>query len=142
MFQFFFQFVKFGIVGLSNTFISYSVYAVLTYIGVYYVVSNVIAFVISVLNSFFWNNKYVFKKKDSETRNLWCTLTKTFLAYAVTGLLLANILLVFFVEKLAVSKYVAPILTLIITIPLNFLINKYWSFKTTKNENEYSKGDS
>ena len=56
------QFIKFGIVGLSNTLISYGVYAGLTYVGVPYVLASVIGFVVSVLNSFFWNNRYVFKK--------------------------------------------------------------------------------
>ena len=128
------QFIKFGIVGLSNTIISYSVYAALTYIGVYYVAANVIAFVVSVLNSFFWNNKYVFKKTDSEKRNPWWTLVKTFLAYAITGLVLVNVLLVLFVEKWGISKYIAPIITLVVTIPLNFVINKFWSFRTKEIE--------
>ena len=132
MIQALIQFVKFGMVGLSNTIISYSVYAALTYIGVYYVAANVIAFVVSVLNSFFWNNKYVFKKTDTEKRNPWWTLAKTFLAYGGTGLLLANALLVLFVEKMGISKYIAPILTLVLTIPLNFIINKFWSFRTKK----------
>lgn len=130
------QFIKFGIVGASNTVISYGIYTLLTYIGVPYVISNIIGFVVSVLNSFFWNNRYVFKKSDGEKRNPWWTLVKTFLAYAGTGLILANVLLVFFVEKYGISKYIAPIITLIVTIPLNFIINKFWSFRTKKIDRE------
>ena len=127
----FFQFIKFGIVGLSNTFISYAMYATLTFLGIPYLLANVTGFLLSVLNAFFWNNRYVFRKSDDETRSLWWSLAKTFLSYAGTGLVLANILLVVFVEKFGISKYIAPILMLVITIPLNFLINKFWSFRTT-----------
>ena len=127
----FFQFIKFGIVGLSNTFISYAMYATLTFLGIPYLLANVTGFLLSVLNAFFWNNRYVFRKSDDETRILWWSLAKTFLSYAGTGLVLANILLVVFVEKFGISKYIAPILTLVITIPLNFLMNKFWSFRTT-----------
>lgn len=128
------QFIKFGIVGFSNTIISYLVYAVLTYFGIPYVAANVVGFVVSVLNSFFWNNKYVFKKSNNQERNLWFALIKTFIAYSTTGLILNNILLVLLVEKLAVSKYIAPIFVLIVTIPLNFVINKYWSFSNRKKD--------
>lgn len=132
----FYQFMKFGIVGLSNTIISYVVYAALTCIGVPYLISSIIGFIISVLNSFFWNNKYVFKKNEGEQRKLWWTLCKTFISYAGTGLVLSNLLLIVFVEKMEISKYIAPILGLVITIPINFLINKFWSFKTKGVENE------
>lgn len=128
---FFFQFIKFGIVGLSNTFISYAMYATLTFLGIPYLLANVAGFLLSVLNAFFWNNRYVFRKSADESRSLWWSLAKTFLSYAGTGLVLANILFVVFVEKFGISKYIAPILTLVITIPLNFLINKFWSFRTT-----------
>ena len=138
---FFLQFIKFGIVGLSNTLISYGVYAGLTYIGVPYVLASVIGFVASVLNSFFWNNRYVFKKNDGERRNPWWTLAKTFLAYAGTGLILSNILLALFVEKMGVSKYLAPIISLVITIPLNFVINKFWSFRTKRIKEENGGGE-
>lgn len=130
------QFIKFGIVGFSNTVISYLVYALLTYYGIPYVAANIIGFIVSVLNSFFWNSKFVFKKDEGENRNVWWTLCKTFISYAGTGLILSNILLVFFIEKIGISKYIAPIFGLIITIPINFLVNKFWSFKTKKTEIE------
>ncbi|MDR2730220.1 MAG: GtrA family protein, partial [Treponema sp.] len=65
-----FQFVKFGIVGLSNTAISYVIYSLLVYPGLHYIIASVIAFITSVLNSFFWNNKYVFKKEDNQKRGV------------------------------------------------------------------------
>ncbi len=127
--QFFLQFVKFGIVGCSNTIISYVVYVVCVYLGVHYIVANAIGFVVGVLNAFVWSNKYVFIKDANRYRNMWVTLLKTFIAYASTGLLLNSILLYLYVEQLSISSYIAQLLCLIITVPLNFIINKYWAYK-------------
>ena len=55
------QIFKFGIVGASNTVISYVVYAILVYLGMHYLAANVIAYFAGVINSFIWNSKYVFK---------------------------------------------------------------------------------
>ena len=142
MIVFFSQFIKFGFVGVSNTVISYGIYVLLTCIGCPYIISNIIAFVVSVLNSFFWNNRYVFKKNYGENRNPWWTLAKTFLAYGSTGLLLSNVLLVLLVEKCQMNKYIAPTLILLITIPLNFIINKFWAFKTKAIKEIPESGDS
>jgi putative flippase GtrA len=126
------QFIKFGIVGLSNTVISYAIYSVLVYIGLHYLVASIISFIISVLNSFFWNNKYVFKKDDDQKRNVFHSLIKTYISYAFTGLILQNLFLFLFIDILHISKYLAPLFGLVITIPLNFILNKLWAFKPVK----------
>lgn len=125
----FMQFVKFGIVGLSNTFISYAVYVVAVFLGAYYMVGNVLGFIVSVLNSFYWNNKYVFKQKDGMKRSWVGALIKTFISYGFTGLILSSALLYLWIDVLHVSEYIAPIINLLVTIPLNFLLNKLWAFK-------------
>ncbi len=122
------QFIKFGFVGLSNTIISYVIYAVLVYFGLNYIVCNVISCIVSVLNSFYWNNKYVFKE-DKEVRSPLKTLAKTFMAYGFTGLILSNVLLLIWVDVLNISKYIAPIINLIFTVPVNYIMNKIWAFK-------------
>ena len=128
------QFIKFGIVGITNTVINYTIYVILVYFDMSYIFASICAFIISVINAFIWNNVFVFKKQEGEKRNLWKALVKTFLSYAGTSLVLHNILLAFFVEILRISKYIAPLISLVITIPLNFLLNKFWSFKGEKAE--------
>ena len=125
------QFVKFGIVGLSNTLISYVVYVAGVRFGMHYLLASILGFVISVLNSFYWNNKYVFGQ-GKEERNLLKTLLKTFMAYAFTGLVLANILLYIWVDILGISEYLGPLINLVVTVPLNFVINKLWAFRRGK----------
>ena len=55
------KFVKFGLVGVLNTLINWIIFALLNFIGVYYIVANVIAYVIATANSYIWNSKWVFK---------------------------------------------------------------------------------
>ncbi len=130
------QFVKFGLVGVSNTAVSYVVnILVLKLLQPYrlswdYVAGNVVAFVLSVLWSFYWNNKYVFRKGEGQTRSLGKALLKTYVAYGLTGIVLANALSYVWINVFGISKYVAPLINLVISIPLNFIINKCWAFRT------------
>ena len=122
------QFIQFGLVGISNTLVSYVVYLIGIACGMNYLWANILGFFISIINSFYWNNKYVFAQKDGETRSLVQSFIKTLLAYIGTGLILNNILLVLQVKYLHISQIVAPLVNLVITIPLNFLLNKLWAF--------------
>jgi putative flippase GtrA len=124
---YFIQFFKFGIVGLSNTIIGYTVYAILVYLDFYYVLANAISFVVGIANSFFWNNKFVFKNDGK--RNILFSFLKTFVSYAITGLILTSLLLFLFVDILKLSRYYAFFLCLIVTVPSNFCLNKFWAFK-------------
>lgn len=119
------QFIKFGLVGVSNTLLSLAIYYILVLINVNYILANIIAFIISVLNAYYWNNKYVFKD-SAQTK--YKKLIKVYLSYGIT-FLLSTFLLYIMVDCISISKYIAPIINLIITIPLNFLLNKLWAFK-------------
>lgn len=119
------QLIKFSIVGVSNTLISLGVYYGFLFLGVNYLIANTAGFVISVLNAYYWNNKYVFKKTSSGHKK---ALIKTFLAYGST-FLLSTFLMFIMVDCMGLSKLIAPLISLIITIPLNFLMNKFWAFK-------------
>lgn len=129
------QFVKFGIVGLSNTVLSYIlnvlVLLVLQSFEVKwdFVVGNMVAFVLSVLWSFYWNNRLVFKEETCEKRSVWKVLMKTYIAYGFTGIILNNLLSLLWISVFGISKYIAPLLNLILSVPLNFIINKFWAFR-------------
>lgn len=131
------QFIKFGMVGLSNTLISYVIYAASLLLfqrfAIFgtnaYLVSQVLAFVISVAWSFYWNNKYVFTQNEGETRSLWHSLLKTYISYSFTGLFLNTLLLILWVQLLHISEFIAPIINLHVSVPLNFIINKFWAFR-------------
>lgn len=129
------QFVMFGIVGVSNTVISYLinilVLVLLRPFGLAwdYVAGNIVAFLLSVLWSFYWNNRVVFVQGEGQHRNLWKALLKAYAAYGFTGIILNNILSWLWISTFHISKYIAPLINLIISVPLNFVINKLWTFK-------------
>jgi putative flippase GtrA len=122
------QFLKFGIVGLSNTAIFYAIYSLLVYINLHYLLASSIAFVVGVLNSFYWNSRYVFKNPERK-RNILKSLLRIFLAAFFTGFILQNTLLYVLISLVGISKYVAPLFCLIVTVPLNFILNKFWVFR-------------
>ena len=123
------QFVKFGLVGVSNLVVYYIVYRILLHFGCHYIVANGIGFVVSVLNSYLWNSIFVFKTSDGADRSGTATLVKTFIAYALTGLVLQSLLLHVLIDMLHISEKVAPLLTVCVTTPLNFLLNKFWTYR-------------
>lgn len=119
------QFIRFSLVGVSNTLISLGVYYLLYFFGVHYLIANTIGFIISVFNAYYWNNKYVFKKtQDGHLK----PFVKTFLAYGTTFLLSTGLLFVL-VQCAGVSEIIAPIICLAVTTPINFFVNKFWAFK-------------
>ena len=129
MIQRIWQFVKFGIVGVSNTAISYAVYLLCVKLGVHYIIADGLGLVISTINAYYWNNRCVFGDGTKKTfREHFVTWLKTLTAYGGT-FVLNSLMLVFWVEILHVPEAFAPLLNLLITIPVNFVINKYWTFR-------------
>ena len=154
------QFIKFCIVGLSNTIVCEGIYVVLLFFGVHYLAANIIGNLISILNAYYWSNKYVFKAEEGEQRVWWKVLLKTYATYGFSMLLSAG-LLVFWLEIVKLEQFMGPVLSvlgnagilsalgkvgiileakilseilaaainLIITIPLNYVINKYWAYR-------------
>lgn len=119
-----FQFAKFCIVGVSNTIITLLVYYGMLAIYHNYIISNIASWLISVFNSYYWNNRYVFKNNNNKI----IVLLKTYMAYGWT-LVFSTLLLFFFIEICNISDKISPIIVYIITVPMNFIVNKYWTFK-------------
>jgi len=120
------QFIKFSIIGLSNTLISFFVYYVFVFIDAkYYLIGNTAGFIVSTLNSYFWNYRLVFdKSSQSHLRGV----VKMYLTYGLTYLI-NTALLYTFVDKLSISEKISPIIAAVILTPINFLINKLWTFR-------------
>lgn len=132
------QFIKFGIVGVSNTLVSYIINILVLFamkpmnVSWDYFAGNIVAFILSVLWSFYWNNKYVFTLEEGQSRPIGKALLKTYITYGFTGIILNNILSWIWVSVLGVSKFIAPIINLLASVPINFFMNKLWAFKERK----------
>ncbi len=135
--ELFFQFIKFCLVGISNTVISYGIemlcyYVLFAHLGWHertrIIIATILAFVISVANSYFWNNRYVFTDAGRKIfREHLLSFLKMASCYALTGLLLSPLLKVWIHER-GIAYWLASLLTLVVTVPLNYLLNKLWAF--------------
>lgn len=124
------QFFKFGIVGIVNTVLSYAVYVLCVLLGCHYLLANVLGFAVGITNAFYWGNKYVFVEEASKIRCAMLTFLKLCLTYGSTGILLNSLMLYLLVEQCHISSLIAQLACLVITVPLNFLINKFWTYKS------------
>jgi putative flippase GtrA len=133
------QFIKFGLVGGINTIISLAIYYLFLMIDPeLYLLGNVTGFVVSTLNAYIWNSKFVFKENtvlsksadhmDKPLTQAGGRIVKTYISYAIS-LGLGTALLYFWVQVIEISPIVAPVVNLIITVPLNFCMNKFWVYK-------------
>ncbi len=151
------QFVKFGLVGAFNTVFNYVIYTFCYYVlhtGVH--IANIAGFVITVFSAFLLQSKFVFRQDENgEKRVWWKVLIKTYISYSFTGLFLTELLLMLWINVIDLGQYLggvcewlagfgvnfephdlaaslAPILNMVITIPVNFIINKFWAYRQKK----------
>lgn len=124
------QFIKFGMVGACNTVLSY----LITNAGYYALhlheqICNLISFVITVLVSYLLNSRFVFDGGKEKKQPWYQELAKVYASYALTELVLMGILL--FVEErlFGVPHYIATFINLCVTVPLNFVLNKFWAYR-------------
>ena len=133
------QFIRYCLVGASNTVVSYVLYAAFIFLlsGFHweqdFIFANITSFTLSILWAFYWNQKYVFKEEETGSRNKLKALGKCFLAYGFTGYIMENLLSYLWIRRLGLSRYLAPFLNLPFTVPVNFLLNKLWAFKSEPN---------
>lgn len=117
------QFIKFGMVGLTNTLLNWLIYYILISLGVFYIIAYIVGFIISILNSYILNTFFVFKK---DNRSHMVSLFKMTIAYSFT-MILGSGLLFLLIDIFSISQLIAPVIVLLLTVPINFLINKYWA---------------
>ncbi len=155
----FVQFIKFGLVGVSNTVVNYVVYLIFVSLGVQYLIANTIGFIVSVLNAYFWGSRFVFKEDGTKQKRVWWqTLLKTYASYLL-GFFLNQIGLWVWIDLTDIGQYfgfvgdiingctgiigmqprsfsaadlsqiLAPILNMVVVVPINFIINKFWAYR-------------
>ena len=118
------QCVGFGIVGIFNNLICLAVYYLVIYFNAsWYLFGNVLGFLVSTLNAYIMNSKFVFKAKKFDKLNLG----KTYCAYLIS-LGISTLLLYVLVNKLQVDARLAPIFSLMVTVPFNFILNRFWVY--------------
>lgn len=117
------QFFKFGIVGFINTVLTY-----LIYICLWRITSPTFAMAIgygtTTLIGLTINKKWVFKTSG----NVTSTAIKYYSTYVFTWCL--TVLLTYILSVYtSINEQIVPALTLIVTVPVNFILSKIWVFK-------------
>jgi putative flippase GtrA len=119
------QFVKFGVVGVSNTLLSLAVYAVLVNgFGMWYLGASAIGYAVGMVNGFVWNRSWTFRGHvgDALTPLRWCVVQGFGLA--------ANLGLVFvFVHNAGLGKLLGQVCATAIVVVFTFIANRAWTFK-------------
>src|SRR5580692_7558155 len=118
------QFVKFGIVGVSNTVIAFAVYTVLLKVfGVWYLAASAIGFALGAVNGFLLNRRWTFSGHvgDALTPVRWGVVQSC-------GLALNEGLLYVFVDDARLDKLIAQVCATAIVTVLTFVANRAWTF--------------
>ncbi|MBI2410347.1 MAG: GtrA family protein [Candidatus Kerfeldbacteria bacterium] len=123
-----FQFMRFTIVGATNTVLDAFIYIALTrstdFFHRWYLLAAAIAFFLSSANSFFWNKHWTFKDGIHYSH---AQLMRFFMVAGV-AFFLNEILLWLCVEFFHVHDIVAKLLASIGAGGINFLMQKFWTF--------------
>ncbi|MFI3239376.1 MAG: GtrA family protein [Bacteroidales bacterium] len=132
------QFLKYGIVGVSNTLVTLIViFLCKDILNINLYISNFIGYVAGLINSFIWNRVWVFKGSSRKVKNEILLFAIGFvICYGIqllsVSLLLktpfiANTIAVGF-NSVSLGENVATIIAMVIYTVLNFIYNKFITF--------------
>jgi len=119
------QFFKFGIVGILNTLITaFVIWLLLKVFHCSNYVSNIIGYLAGLINSFIWNRKWTFESHGK----ISVTVFKFIITFVISYLLqLGGLHLL--LQYTAIDNYVCQLIAMVIYTIINFLLNKYYTFK-------------
>jgi len=119
------QLIRFAAVGASGYVVNLGVFAICVHLlAIDYRVSAVVAFVVSVVNNFWWNRHWTFDARHE--RPMFQAIR--FFAVSLLAFGFTYVVLVALVNA-GLSKVLAQAIAIITGTPLSFLGQKLWSFK-------------
>jgi putative flippase GtrA len=131
------QFVKFGIVGISNTLLTLVVYTILLKVfGVWYLLASAIGFAVGATNGFLLNRRWTFRDHvgDALTPVRWAVVQ-------TTGLGINEGLLYLFVDQVRLDKLLAQVCATAVVTITTFAANRAWTFRMHHGEHHLEVGE-
>jgi putative flippase GtrA len=119
------QFVKFGIVGVANTLLTFIVYTVLLKVfGVWYLAASAVGFIAGATNGFLLNRKWTFREHvgDALTPVRWAIVQGC-------GLAINEGLLFLFVTEVRLDKLIGQACATAVVTVSTFFANRAWTFR-------------
>jgi putative flippase GtrA len=117
------QLGKFGVVGVTGYTINLVVYALLLGIGAHRAAA--VSFVISAASNYWWNRHWTFVA----TKGHFGYQGMRFFLVSAVGFAANQLWLFVFLDWFGLGKIVSQAIAILLTMPLNFLGNKLWSFR-------------
>ncbi len=120
------EFIKFGIVGGIGTLINIGIlYFFTEKFGIHYLISAIFSFIIAMTSNFILNKIWTFKENVREK------IGKKYLQFSLVSIaaLLVNLLFLYiFTDVLGIYYIISQILAIGISLIINFVGNKRWTF--------------
>ncbi|MGD6778562.1 GtrA family protein [Sutcliffiella horikoshii] len=118
------RFLKFGTVGVFNTMITFASFTLFFYIGINYLAANVMGYILGMLNSYYWNKKWVFQ----DERNKASVFYK-FVVVNIVTLGVHTLLLFLLVDYAELQPIIANLFATGAGLAINYFINSKWTFR-------------
>jgi putative flippase GtrA len=115
------QFLKFGIVGISNTLLTAAtIWLLLRIFHSSNYLANIVGYVVGLVNSFIWNRRWTFENHAQ----VGATIFKFIVTFAISYLLQLGFLS-FLLHQTNIDDYVCQLLSIVVYTVVNFFMNKY-----------------
>lgn len=121
------ELILYGIIGASCALLDFGIYYALGFI-LPFLIANIISTHCGIFCSFYLNRKYNFKVKDKTFHRF-----VVFYAVGLLGLSVSEGALYVLINGLCVEELIAKLITIVIVALLQFLLNKYITFKSKQN---------
>ena len=120
------QFLKYGIVGASNTILTFVIYTLGVEIGVHYLLALIVGYVVGSLNSYILNRHWTFRAGDVAHAHATAGPRFAFVQACAIGINLGALYLL--VHHAGVHKIEAQAILTVPVLAITFFINRAWSF--------------
>jgi dolichol-phosphate mannosyltransferase len=120
------QLVRFAAVGASGYIVNLVVFAACVHgFGVDYRLASVVAFLVSVINNFWWNRHWTFDAKEHHPAQQGVR----FFVVSLVAFGFTEVVLITLVSTGGTAKVIAQAIAVAASTPLSFLGQKLWSFR-------------
>jgi putative flippase GtrA len=120
------QLIKFCTVGGSGYVVNLCVFAVcVEVVGLHHLAAATVAFVVAVMNNFWWNRHWTFKAGQGHAG----FQAARFFTVSVAAFLFAASVLELLVSVVGLPELLSQAISIVAATPLNFIGNKMWSFR-------------